>query len=149
MPLPYGIWHDTDVRHRLGGEFDIWFSTHRLRWHLVSRLKSQIISLEISKPLPTNQLGETWIRGPNMTKATQSKVDKQGWVHTGDLGYFDDDDRLFVVDRIEELIKYKGFQVVCSGHAYRRLRKMTFVDPVPISTGCLLEDPVEKADTES
>ncbi|GJS98826.1 U3 small nucleolar RNA-associated protein 4 [Tanacetum coccineum] len=42
--------------------------------------------------------------------ATKLKIDKQGFVHTGDLWYIDDDDQLFIVDRIKELIKYKGFQ---------------------------------------
>ncbi|CAN1247323.1 4-coumarate--CoA ligase 2 [Linum grandiflorum] len=38
-------------------------------------------------------------------------IDKQGWLHTGDIGYIDDDDELFIVDRLKEIIKYKGFQV--------------------------------------
>ncbi|XP_031102639.1 4-coumarate--CoA ligase-like 7 isoform X2 [Ipomoea triloba] len=47
----------------------------------------------------------------NNPQATSLAIDKQGWVHTGDLGYFDEDGLLYIVDRIKELIKYKGFQV--------------------------------------
>nr|AHL44983.1 4-coumarate:coenzyme A ligase 4 [Fraxinus mandshurica] len=81
-------------------------------------VESQIVSVDKLKPLPPGQSGEIWVRGPNMmqgyfnnSQATRLTIDKQGWVHTGDIGYFDEDGQLYVVDRIKELIKYKGFQI--------------------------------------
>jgi acyl-CoA synthetase (AMP-forming)/AMP-acid ligase II len=42
---------------------------------------------------------------------TAAMIDPDGWLRTGDVGYVDADGWTFVVDRVKELIKYKGFQV--------------------------------------
>ncbi|KAH7690443.1 4-coumarate--CoA ligase protein [Dioscorea alata] len=85
--------------------------------HLVSGVEGKVVSVDTLQLLPPNQLGELCFRGPNMMQgyfknpqATNLTL-KDGWLHTGDLGYFDDNGQLFVVDRIKELIKYKGFQI--------------------------------------
>ena len=61
--------------------------------------------------------GEIWARGPQVMKGYLDDADanawifrEDGWLRTGDIGHCDDG-YLYVVDRLKELIKYRGFQV--------------------------------------
>ena len=64
------------------------------------------------------ETGELLVRGPQVMKgylnapeATAAMLDPDGWLHTGDLGTVDEHGYVFIVDRVKELIKYKGLQV--------------------------------------
>ena len=64
------------------------------------------------------ETGELLVRGPQVMKgylnapeATAAMLDPDGWLHTGDLGTIDEAGYVYIVDRVKELIKYKGLQV--------------------------------------
>ncbi|CAM5741646.1 putative 4-coumarate--CoA ligase 5 [Streptomyces afghaniensis 772] [Streptomyces afghaniensis] len=86
---------------------------------LIAGTEMRIVSLDDpGKDLPAGESGEILIRGPQVMKgylgrpdATAAMIDTDGWLHTGDVGHVDTDGWLFVVNRVKELIKYKGFQV--------------------------------------
>lgn len=78
----------------------------------------KIVDYVSGAELDPNQAGEIWVRGPQVMKgylgnnqATAEMIREDGWLRTGDIGYAEEDGRLFVVDRLKELIKYKGRQV--------------------------------------
>ncbi len=80
--------------------------------------ESKFVDTETGEDLGRNERGEVCIRGPhvmvgylNNDEATKNCIDEDGWFHTGDVGYVDDDDIFYIVDRVKELIKYKGYQV--------------------------------------
>jgi len=65
-----------------------------------------------------NQRGELCLKGPNVTpgyynnpEATRNTIDDSGFLHTGDIGYIDEDGYYYIVDRAKELIKVNGMQV--------------------------------------
>lgn len=73
---------------------------------------------ENGRSLPARSEGELCFRGPLIMQgyignrtATSATIDPDGWLHTGDVGYYDENGFFYVVDRIKELVKYKGYQV--------------------------------------
>ena len=85
---------------------------------LIGNAEARVVSPETGADVAPGERGEIWVRGPFMMKgyfedpaATAQTIDRDGWLHTGDIGYVDVDGDFWVVDRVKELIKYKGMQV--------------------------------------
>lgn len=85
---------------------------------IVPNTECKVVDPDSGEELGPGQNGEIWIRGPQVMKgylnrpdATASCVDEDQFFHSGDIGYADEDGYFFIVDRLKELIKYKGLQV--------------------------------------
>lgn len=79
---------------------------------------SKVIDTETGADLGINERGEVLIKGMhvmtgylNNDDATKHCIDEDGWFHSGDIGYADEDGYFYIVDRLKELIKYKAYQV--------------------------------------
>jgi acyl-CoA synthetase (AMP-forming)/AMP-acid ligase II len=84
----------------------------------VPNTECKVIDVETGAELGPGAQGELWIRGPQVMKgylnrpeATTDMLHPDGWLRTGDIVYADEDGHVYVVDRLKELIKYKGYQV--------------------------------------
>ena len=84
----------------------------------VANTEARIVDPDSGEDLPIDAEGELWIRGPQVMKgylnnaeATAETLDQDGWLHTGDIARIDGDGHVYIVDRLKELIKVKGFQV--------------------------------------
>ncbi|KAJ4850187.1 4-coumarate--CoA ligase-like 1 [Turnera subulata] len=85
---------------------------------ILPNLEIKFLDPDTGRSLPKNTPGEICVRSQcvmqgyyNNKEETARTIDEEGWLHTGDIGYIDDDGDIFIVDRIKELIKFKGFQV--------------------------------------
>jgi acyl-CoA synthetase (AMP-forming)/AMP-acid ligase II len=84
----------------------------------VASTECRVVDAETGRDVAPGTDGEIWIRGPQVMRGyfnrpdeTRAVLDDDGWFRTGDIGHVDADGHFFVVDRLKELIKYKGMQV--------------------------------------
>ncbi|KAI9083450.1 hypothetical protein K1719_034664 [Acacia pycnantha] len=84
---------------------------------LLAGVDAKIVDPHTGLALSPGEEGEIWLRGPPIMKGyvgdaeADSSIFVDGWLRTGDLCYFDHQGYLYVVDRLKELIKYKGYQI--------------------------------------
>lgn len=78
---------------------------------------SEIRSLKTGQPLPPGEIGEIVVKGPQVMKGywqreeETAEVLKDGWLHTGDLGYMDENGYFYVVDRKKDMIIAGGYNI--------------------------------------
>ncbi len=84
----------------------------------ISNTESRIVDPETGEDRGVGERGELWVKGPqvmvgylNNPDATAATIDEDGWLHTGDIAIIDEHGHMTIVDRMKELIKFKGFQV--------------------------------------
>lgn len=85
---------------------------------LLPNTQARLVDPATGEDAATGTEGELWVRGPQVMKgylanseATAATIDGDGWLHTGDIARIDEDGHTYIVDRLKELIKVKGFQV--------------------------------------
>ncbi len=111
----YGMTETSPVTHFTPRGFPIKLSSVGVA---VPNTEFRIVDVATHEDVPEGETGELWIRGPQVMKgywknpqATRDTLDEEGWLHTGDVARVDQDGYLYIVDRVKELIKYKGYQV--------------------------------------
>jgi long-chain acyl-CoA synthetase len=95
--------------------------------------------------LPPHESGEIIVRGPNvmqgyfnMPEATQETI-VDGWLHTGDIGYMDDDGYIFIVDRKKDMIITRGLNVYP-----REIEEVLYKHPAVLEAAVIgVPDPVK------
>lgn len=84
---------------------------------VLSGTQVKVVDTETGRAVGPFEKGEICFKGDCImkgyigNKAATDETIKNGWLHSGDIGYYDNDLEFFIVDRLKELIKYKGFQV--------------------------------------
>jgi len=80
--------------------------------------EAEVVDLETGTlVMPTGERGEIRVRGPQFTKGYRNRPEenakqiRDGWLYTGDIGYYDDDGYMFLVDRKKEMIIVGGYNV--------------------------------------
>jgi len=78
---------------------------------------AEIRSVETGEALPVGEIGELVVKGPQVMKGYWNRPEetrevlKNGWLHTGDMGYMDEEGYFYIVDRKKDMIIASGYNI--------------------------------------
>lgn len=111
----------------------------------LSHVTMKVVSPETGLSLGPEEKGELWVRTPTTSPGYLSEqgellpvADSQGWLHTGDIGYYNQDGRFFVVDRLKNILKCYDYNV-----SPRELESILYTHPSVIEC-CVIGIPDER-----
>ena len=113
----YGMTETSPVTHMVPASRTAW-TKYGSVGPLIPGVEAKLVDVETGDEVAEGERGELCVRGENVMKgyfnnpaATDQTIDPDGWLHTGDVAVVDADGDFTIVDRVKELIKYKGYQV--------------------------------------
>ena len=113
----YGMTEASPVTHYVPADRTPW-TKYGSVGPVVPGVEAMLVDVDTGEEVADGERGELWVRGPNVMAgylnnpdATAHTLDDDGWLHTGDVAVVDADGDFTIVDRVKELIKYKGYQV--------------------------------------
>ena len=111
----YGLTEASPVTHIVHQDDE---NVHGTIGTLMPSTEARLVDAETGEDAAAGESGEIWVRGPQVmlgylgdAEATAAMLTDDGWLRTGDIATVDGAGRFCVVDRLKELIKYKGYQV--------------------------------------
>jgi acyl-CoA synthetase (AMP-forming)/AMP-acid ligase II len=111
----YGLTEASPVTHHAHQDDE---NVHGTIGTLLPSTEARLVDAETGDDAAPGEPGEIWVRGPQVMlgylgdeAATASTLTADGWLRTGDIATIDEAGSFRVVDRLKELIKYKGYQV--------------------------------------
>ncbi|XP_003426690.1 4-coumarate--CoA ligase 1 [Nasonia vitripennis] len=85
---------------------------------VIEHVQVKMVDLTTGEALGPNQSGELYCKSPTMMlgyyrnpEATKETIDEDGWIHSGDKAYYDEDGEVFIVERLKQVMKFRAYHI--------------------------------------
>ncbi|XP_058797692.1 uncharacterized protein LOC131667933 [Phymastichus coffea] len=85
---------------------------------VIEHVQVKMVDLVTGEALGPNQPGELYCKSPTMMlgyyknpEATKETIDEEGWIHSGDKAYYDENGEVFIVERLKQVMKFRAYHI--------------------------------------